>query len=57
MTSLSTSLQEALDWGTTEGITFAPEKYELIHFSRRKDDQDPSRTPSVVAGPITVSEN
>jgi ribonuclease HI len=55
--SLSTSLQEALVWGTKEGITFAPDKYELIHFSRRKDDQDPSRTPSVVAGPVTVSEN
>ncbi|KAJ6033763.1 reverse transcriptase [Penicillium canescens] len=55
--SLSTSLQEALDWGTTEGITLAPDKYELIHFSRRKDDQDPSRIPSVVAGSVTVSEN
>jgi ribonuclease HI len=55
--SLSTSLQEALDWGTTEGITFAPDKYELIHFSRRQDDQDPSCTPDVTAGPITVSEN
>ncbi|KAJ5900318.1 transposon I factor [Penicillium subrubescens] len=55
--SLSTSLQEALDWGTTEGITFAPDKYELIHFSRRQDNQDPSCTLDVTAGPITVSEN
>jgi hypothetical protein len=55
--SLLNSLQEALDWGATEGITFAPDKYELIHFSRRKDDQNPSHTPSVVAGPVTVSEN
>ncbi|OKP10384.1 hypothetical protein PENSUB_4173 [Penicillium subrubescens] len=55
--SLSTSLQEALDWGTTEGITFAPDKYELIYFSRRQDDQASSRTLSVIAGPITISEN
>jgi ribonuclease HI len=55
--SLSNSLQEALDWGAMEGITFAPDKYELIHFSRRRTDQDPSHTPSVVAGPVTVSEN
>jgi hypothetical protein len=55
--SLSSSLQEALDWGATEGITFAPDKYELIHFSRRRDDQDPRNTLSVSAGSVTVSEN
>lgn len=55
--SLSISLQEALDWGSMEGITFAPDKYELIHFSRRKDDQDPSQTPRVEAGTVTVSES
>ena len=44
---LSDSLQEALDWGAAEGITFAPDKYELLHFSHRKADQDPNQTPSV----------
>jgi ribonuclease HI len=55
--SLSSFLQEALDWGLTEGITFASDKYELIHFSRRRADQDSRHTPSISAGPITVSEN
>jgi ribonuclease HI len=54
---LSATLQEALDWGTAEGITFEPAKSELLHFSRRRLDQDPSITPSVSAGPITASEN
>jgi ribonuclease HI len=55
--ALSAALQEALDWGSSEGITFEPAKSELIHFSRHKLDQDPSTTPTVSAGPITVSEN
>ena len=54
--TLSDSLQEALDWGTTEGITFDPGKSELMHFTRRRADQDPTITPSVAAGPIQVSE-
>ena len=54
---LSDSLQEALDWGAAEGITFEPDKYELLHFSRRKADRDPNCTPSVTAGSITISEN
>ncbi|EED15698.1 reverse transcriptase, putative [Talaromyces stipitatus ATCC 10500] len=45
--ALSDSLQEALNWGAAEGITFAPDKYELLHFSRHKADQDPTRTPSL----------
>jgi ribonuclease HI len=53
---LSTSLQEAISWGNAEGITFAPDKYELIHFSRHRAEQDPTQTPSVSAGSITVSE-
>jgi hypothetical protein len=55
--SLSESLHEALNWGSAEGITFAPDKYELIHFTRRMADQGPSCTPSVSAGQVTVSEN
>ena len=38
---LSATLQEALDWGTAEGITFEPAKSELLHFSRRRPDQNP----------------
>ncbi|EED12709.1 reverse transcriptase, putative [Talaromyces stipitatus ATCC 10500] len=45
--ALSDSLQEALNWGAAEGITFALDKYELLHFSRRKADQDPTCTPSL----------
>jgi ribonuclease HI len=55
--ALSASLQEALDWGSAEGITFDPDKSELMHFSRRRTDQDPNRNPSVTAGPITVYES
>jgi hypothetical protein len=55
--SLSKSLQEALDWGSAEGVTFAPDKYELIHFTRRRADQDPNHTPSVSAREVTVFEN
>ena len=54
--TLSDLLQEALNWGSTEGITFDPAKSELMHFSRRRADQDPSTTPSVAAGPIQVLE-
>jgi hypothetical protein len=55
--SLSNSLQEAINWGTMEGITFAPNKYKLIHFSCCKADQDPSHIPRVSASSVTVSEN
>ncbi|EED14280.1 ankyrin repeat and socs box protein, putative [Talaromyces stipitatus ATCC 10500] len=55
--ALSNLLQEALNWGAAEGITFAPDKYELLHFSRYKADQDPTRTPSVKDGSIIISEN
>ncbi|KAI1000568.1 hypothetical protein K3495_g7626 [Podosphaera aphanis] len=50
-------LQEALNWGREEGITFDPGKYELLHFSRRRADQDPRLTPHVTTGLITISEN
>jgi hypothetical protein len=55
--SLSNSLQEAINWGTIEGITFAPDKYKLIYFSCCKADQDPSHIPRVSASSVTVSEN
>jgi hypothetical protein len=52
----SISIKEAIAWGHAEGITFAPDKYELIHFSRHRADQDPTTTPTVSAGSATVSE-
>ncbi|EED11470.1 polymerase, putative [Talaromyces stipitatus ATCC 10500] len=54
--TLSESLQDAIEWGTAEGITFAPNKYELMHFSRHRADQDPATTPSVLMGSVTVTE-
>ena len=55
--TLSTTLQEALDWGSAEGITFEPAKSELMHFSRHRLNQDPSTTPTISAGLISVSED
>ncbi|EED11975.1 conserved hypothetical protein [Talaromyces stipitatus ATCC 10500] len=55
--ALSDLLQEALNWGAAESITFAPDKYELLHFSQHKADQDPTCTPLVKARSITISEN
>ena len=54
--TLSESLQDAIEWGTAEGITFAPNKYELMHFSRHRADQDPATTPAVSTGSVTVTE-
>ena len=54
---LSVRLQEALDWGHAEGITFDSEKSELIHFSRRHADKDPSTRPSVTSTAFTVTED
>lgn len=54
---LSRDLQEAIDWGQEEGITFDSGKYELLHFTRRRADQDSRLTPRVRAGPLTIAEN
>ncbi len=53
--TLSQSLEEALNWGAAEGITFDPRKSELIHFTRRR--ALPKPLPSVSAGDFTVAEN
>lgn len=53
--ALSNSIAEALEWGHAEGITFDASKSELIHFSRRSRDK--AISPSVMAGPLTISEN
>lgn len=54
---LSQDLEEILEWGRQECITFDHGKTELIHFFRRRADQDSLHTPVVVSGPITIAEN
>ncbi|KAI1007067.1 hypothetical protein K3495_g1150 [Podosphaera aphanis] len=44
------SLQEALDWGQAEGITFDPAKLELQHFSRRRAEKTQGRLPPYHTG-------
>jgi ribonuclease HI len=56
-TALQKSLQEALDWGQAEGITFDPKKSELIHFTRSRIDPSPANSPSVSAGSHTIQES
>lgn len=53
--ALSATLAQALEWGRLEGITFDPEKSELIHFSRKRADKNNS--PSIEVGSFTVSES
>lgn len=38
---LREDLEMITDWGRTNGIAFAPEKTELIHFSRKRDQVNP----------------
>src|SRR5436190_3239407 len=54
---LQKDLQEALEWGLSEGITFDPKKSELIHFTRSTRDPHPSVSPQVSAGTHTVQES
>jgi ribonuclease HI/endonuclease/exonuclease/phosphatase (EEP) superfamily protein YafD len=54
---LQADLQEALDWGTSEGITFDPKKSELIHFTRSHKDPQPSASPQVSAGTHQIQES
>jgi hypothetical protein len=42
---LKRDLQEILEWGLAEGITFDPKKSELIHFTRSPQDPLPSVSP------------
>jgi ribonuclease HI len=54
---LQNLLQEALDWGTTEGITFDPKKSELIHFTRSRKDPSPTNSPQINIGTHQVKES
>jgi hypothetical protein len=55
--SLQTDVQEALNWGQAEGITFDPKKSELIHFTRSTRDPPVASSPLVTAGTHTVQES
>jgi hypothetical protein len=50
---LQTDLEEILDWGQKEGITFDPSKSKLLHFTR-KTKLDYGSLPGVTAGIHTV---
>ncbi|TVY89104.1 hypothetical protein LAWI1_G004647 [Lachnellula willkommii] len=56
-TLLQKDLQEALDWGIAEGVTFDPKKSELIHFTRSPQDPPPATSPQVSAGTHTIQES
>lgn len=53
--ALSETLAQALEWGRSEGITFDPDKSELLHFSRKRADR--GKSPSVQAGALVITEN
>lgn len=54
---LQTDMQEALDWGATEGITFDPKKSELIHFTRSRKDPPPATSPQIITGTNHIKES
>jgi len=39
--ALSHELEDALQWGRDNAVAFAPDKYELIHFTRKRDRSVP----------------
>ncbi|APA06564.1 hypothetical protein sscle_02g013340 [Sclerotinia sclerotiorum 1980 UF-70] len=50
--TLQANMQEALEWGKTEGITFDPKKSELIHFY--KGHRTLTEAPSVHTGSLNI---
>ena len=48
-TKLQTDLEQILDWGHREGITFDPSKSELLHFTRQTK-LDYRSLPGITAG-------
>ncbi|EDN93294.1 hypothetical protein SS1G_09160 [Sclerotinia sclerotiorum 1980 UF-70] len=53
--TLQANMQEALEWGKTEGITFDPKKSELIHFY--KGHRTLTEAPSVHTGSLNIEVN
>jgi hypothetical protein len=54
--SLQADLQEALAWGSSEGITFDPKKSELLHFTRSWKDPNTDESPGITSGTHSVKE-
>ncbi|KAI0991497.1 hypothetical protein K3495_g16690, partial [Podosphaera aphanis] len=52
---IRTAVNEALQWGINEGVTFDPGKSELLHFSRRNRDKHLS--PQVHTNEFTIVED
>ncbi|APA05858.1 hypothetical protein sscle_01g006280 [Sclerotinia sclerotiorum 1980 UF-70] len=50
--SLKMDIQETLEWGKTEGITFDPKKSELIHFY--KGHRTLTDTPAIHTGSMNI---
>jgi hypothetical protein len=50
-------VQEALDWGQAEGITFDLKKSKLIHFTRSIKDPLAETSPQVTAGTHVMQES
>lgn len=54
-TLLATEWKESLEWGASEGITFDLDKSELIHFTKRRQDGNPTVSVILPDGlPYTV---
>lgn len=52
-----TPFKKLLTGALLKASHLTPDKYELLHFSWYRADQDPNSTSSVVAGLIIISEN
>lgn len=52
---IGTTINRALDWGKSEGVTFDPSKSELIHFSRKRKDKN--NNPPVLTNEFPITAN
>ncbi|KAJ5925544.1 hypothetical protein N7454_008183 [Penicillium verhagenii] len=48
--ALEKEVQELLDWGDENKVVFAPEKYELMHFTRKRD----AGSPTAIIGDLRI---
>ncbi|KAI0999011.1 hypothetical protein K3495_g9182 [Podosphaera aphanis] len=53
-TKLENSINQALAWGSSEGVTFDPMKSELLHFTRKHKDKN--LLPQEETTNLTISE-
>ena len=54
-TRIQKALNTALAWGREEGVTFDPNKSELMHFTRRHKDK--GNSPQIITNDFIISEN